>query len=405
MNRFDLNTEELINLLLDKETSADDKTIILQELQKHPESIEMLNQYSSLQDLLSKTKVTPIPPPSDWTNSIMQQVKLLSDRHFAFLWFGKLKYALFGLLLLLPFGLYFSLEQSSDFSSKNYKADQQKTETVPNTNNSHSDFLSLNNNNQNLETNSSKSASNKSPLANKEKVRVINQTPQQLRTNLVDNNLRIGNNLHNTFDIKNNSDNFRLNSKDIHFSNSSNQSTHTIIINVNTPNKITYSQPYPDKTNFLIQTRGIYAITKPEKNFPENDFIGNTYNFGIYLDIYENVYAGAEFGTEVFSQIFFGNNQQTTIYDQTPTLFYFGLAGKYEFNQLSFGKFKPVGHLFVGGSSLGPLIRLNTVLQADLSRTIGVFAGIEAGALYYKNQNIWYNSSKLGIVGGINFKF
>jgi len=407
MNRFDLNTEELINLLFDKDTTAVDRSMILQELQKRPESAKMLEQYRNLQSILDKTKVAPTPPPVDWTDSIMQMVKSISDKHFGFAWFGKLKYALFGLLILIPFSLYLFNFNFNEISKNNTVLPElsMKLDNQNNTNSNIED-VATNNIKQSNNPRASKQNNLKKPtLIKKSLIDKRNNDFQQnpnINRDYID---KLTINPNEQFFPPNKLDSFVLNDKRILPSPSR-------LNNHNKPNIVFDSPISPalsrinfDKLNIVVQARGNYAITSPEKNFPENDFIGKTYNLGIYFDVYENVYAGAEFGNEVFSQIFVANNQQTAVYDQSPTLFYFGLAGRYEFSQLSIGSFKPIGHLFVGGSSLGPLFRLNTVIQADISKTIGVFVGLEGGLLYYKNQNIWYNSSKLGIVGGINFKF
>lgn len=406
MNRFDLNTEELIHLLFDSDTTTSDKSVILQELQKRPDSGSLLEQYQSLQSLLDKVKSPPPPPPIDWTNSIMNQIKSLSDKHFGFAWFGKLKYALFGLLILIPFGLYLSNFNINDIAQNNsnppenpVKLDNQNSIDM-NEQDISTNKINLNNNPQ-----SPNPETTKPMLIRKSKIHNRNiEYQQNLNTNPNDID-KPTLNPNEQFVKSNKLDFYGLDGKRILPSSSR-------LIKQNKLNVVFDSLQSPalrrinyDKLNFFVQIRGNYAITSPEKNFPENDFIGKTYNLGLYLDVYENVYAGAEFGTEVFSQIFIVNNQQTIAYEQSPTLFYFGLSGRYEFNQLSIASFKPVGHLFVGGSSLGPLIRLNTVIQADLNKQIGVFVGLEGGVLYYKNQNIWYNSSKLGIVGGINVKF
>lgn len=410
MNRFDLNTEELINLLMDKDTSAVDKTLILEELQKNPESKTLIDEYSHLQSTFNNVKTTAVPPPTDWTNSVMEQVRLISERHFAYSWFGKLKYALLGLLLLIPFGLYLSLSDNDEKSNITVNKDTNTQISVENNIVSQNQLDINNPNDIKSQPKTVKKTdkiildviANNNFIANETKDNAKKISDNNISYYLESNsllNLNEEMNLNiNTVDLSN------IQIKDIYNSDiQSNSQDISITPRVISP--ISLFNLNLSKNSFIIQSRGSYAITNPEKSFAENDFFGNTYNLGIYLDVYDNVYAGAEFGSEVFSQIFLDNAQPGTVYDQSPTLFYFGLSGKYEANQLSFGAFKPVGHLFVGGSSLGPLVRANTVIQANVINSIGIFVGLEGSLLYYKNQNIWYNSGKLGLVGGINFKF
>ena len=410
MNRFDLNTEELINLMMDNDTSPVDKTLILEELQKNPESKTLIDEYSQLQSTLNKAKPTAVPPPNAWTNSVMEQVKLISERHFAYSWFGKLKYALLGLLLLFPFGLYLSLSDNEEKSNITVNKETNTQTSVDN---------NIVNQNQLEITNPTYLTSQPNSIKKNDKIKlnviannklIANETKanaKKISNNLIRNNLEPNSLLYSNEEMNVNIHTMDLTDiqiKDIYNSDiQSNSKDISITPRVNStisPFNLNFS-----KNSFMIQSRGSYAITNPEKSFAENDFFGNTYNLGIYVDVYDNVYFGAEFGSEVFSQIFLDNAQPGTVYDQTPTLFYFGLSGKYEANQLSFGSFKTVGHLFVGGSSLGPLVRANTVIQADIINSIGIFVGLEGSLLYYKNQNIWYNSGKLGLVGGINLKF
>lgn len=403
MNRFDLNTEELINLLIDKDTSAVDKSQIMEELQNRPDSSGLLQEYSHLQNILENVKSPVSVPPPDWTTSVLEQVKYISEQHFGFSWFGKLKYALLGLILLIPFGLYLAFDNPENTTSKN------TTSTIGIMNNSNSEEIhnqesQLKNSDRDIAKETNRVTQLNYQSANKQISVVPSQTTkidETIETNTSPVPEPTYTEVHNTFD---NYDYSSLLQKNVISSNLS-LSNFTDIVSQILPIKMNYSRTQPSKINIMLQTRGSYALTNPEMNFAENDFIGNTYNLGVYVDVYENVYAGAEFGSEVFSQIFVGSEQPGEIYDQTPTLFYFGLSGKYEFNQLSLGIVKPVGHLFVGGSSLGPLVRANAVIQANLLNQVGIFVGLEGGLLYYKNQNTWYNSSKLGIVGGINFKF
>lgn len=410
MNRFDLNTEELINLMMDNDTSPVDKTLILEELQKNPESKTLIDEYSQLQSTLNNAKPTAVPPPNDWTNSVMEQVRLISERHFAYSWFGKLKYALLGLLLLIPFGLYLSLNDDEEKSNITVNKETNTQTSVDNNIVNQNQLEIINPNYITSQPNTIKKTdkiklnaiANKKLIANETKANSKKISYNLIRNNLEPNSLLYSNeemnvNIH-TVDLTD------IQIKDIY---NSDIQSHSKDISI-TPRVNSPISPFNlnfSKNSFIIQSRGSYAITNPEKSFAENDFFGNTYNLGIYVDVYDNVYVGAEFGSEVFSQIFLDNAQPGTVYDQSPTLFYFGLSGKYESNQLSFGPFKPVGHLFVGGSSLGPLVRANTVIQANIINSIGIFVGLEGSLLYYKNQNIWYNSGKLGLVGGINLKF
>lgn len=409
MNKYDLNTEELINLLLDKDTSESDKTSILEQLNNNPENQSLLQDYKNLQSMIDKATPPLVSPPVEWTNAVLDEVKTISEQHFALQMLQKAKYALLGLLFLLPIGIYFALfnqnnQAESIGSAKSITQNIDVKENNSNFDNNNKETPLL----TNFDSKKTKSESTKS-----KRNKVISKTNKNSTVNnsteLSQNTATKPNEIEEKNIIESIDNQFieRIEEQQIIAQNVepkivSQPNINSIANNENDESKKLTTLP---KLNIILQSRGIYALTNPEKNYPENDFIGKTYNLGVFFEVYDNSFAGAEFGSEVFSQIFFDQTIDGLPYDQQPTLFYFGLSGKYEFNQLSFGIIKPVGHLFVGGSSLGPLVRSNIVLQANIISNLGVFAGVEGGLLYYKNQNVWYNSGKLSAIGGINIRF
>jgi hypothetical protein len=157
------------------------------------------------------------------------------------------------------------------------------------------------------------------------------------------------------------------------------------------------------KTNWLIQYRGLYAVSNPEKGLQGRNFYFNSYCFGGFVEAFDGIYLGAEFGSEPYSQIFLDPNTSVQ-FEQTPNIFYFGVAGKFELKKTQLFGIHPCAQLFAGSSSLGPIVRTNLTLQYDLFGKVGMFFGTEGGMVFYSNQGVWYNSGKLGLIGGLNIK-
>jgi hypothetical protein len=122
------------------------------------------------------------------------------------------------------------------------------------------------------------------------------------------------------------------------------------------------------------------------------------------LETFPNISFGAEFGNEPFSQIYL-NSANSTEYTQTPNVTYFGVAARYDANQWKILNIHPVAQLFAGGSSLGPLTRLNMQLEYNGIKYLGIYCGIEGGFLLYSDQGKWLSSKKVGAIFGANFKF
>ncbi len=445
MNKSDLNkTDKLINQLFDKDISPQKKEHILKELSQYPEYKSELDMYNEINSAIQSDKEI-LSPPIEFKNAIFSQIQSISEQHFSKDPTHYSKYIFFGaLLLLFVFVSYFSLHNfSNNYQTVNNlsnSTNKTATQTEQNQKQRYTQSnSSINSSSEHIEAINNISNDTKSNSNNFEAIKSNNN---KTYTNLLDNIQPKARKISSNDDISKNLNDIKSVDRDIAptqgitFENTSitdnNQNTNTKdkrTNNILAMNNIASSNPSSNKfaiinslnsglnvfrqfnpsyespkSYILIQYRGLSALSNPEKSIqPNNAFLAN-YCLGIFLETFNELYFGAEFGNETFSQIYLDQNTQIK-YEQTPKVFYFGVAGKYNLTDYHFIGIYPSVQLFAGSSSLGPVFRSNLLLQSNaISNKFSIFAGIEGSTVLYSNQNVWYTSKKLSIVGGLNVK-
>lgn len=129
-------------------------------------------------------------------------------------------------------------------------------------------------------------------------------------------------------------------------------------------------------------------------------------NFGLTLlyDLDKNNAFAIEVGQEDFQQRFEGNiNDFPALFKQNYTAFWVGTS--YQYTHTNYGIVDPYVRAMIGGTRIGPLVKLNIGGKYYLSNKLYVFAGIENTALFYKFQNKQNTSLKSGISAGLSVKF
>lgn len=415
-----LNTEDLIIHLFDKDISKAELSEINSILAERPEAPAMLDDYSELNQTLQSISLPFVAPDSSITNELFDKINNISEKHFAIPFWNRFKYAIVALLLLISFSSYFAYDYFQNKNSVNNLAQSDtKISKINNQINTSEPTESLVEKSQTVESQGNKLKANNlnNSLDNKSiNDAVVNSvTNQEVET---------------TENLSANTDIIAMNRKAYNdylveqgemqiftFQETEPQNRHLDFSNF-AENRITpiFTKPielakrtftpskFRGKNEYLIQYRSIFALSKPEAQMQGTDFYYKNYNFALFLKTFDGIYFGAEFGSEQYSQIFLDTSLGTT-YQTSPSVFYFGLNSKFELNQFEFVNIKPVVNLFAGSSSLGPITRANLVAQYGLfDDRIRLFAGYEAGLLLYKNQNKWYNTTKTGLIGGINIK-
>lgn len=436
MNRYDLNrVDELVNRLLDRDISATEKSSIMNELKQYPEYTKTLADYELIQSAVKNDR-NILMPPKDFDKAVFAEVDKISRVLVPQSFFVRNKYALIGLLLLfVGFTGYFGQDlfksdmdktdlvtaskvdktsQSTVQSSITSEIKKIEVKQVPVVSNSEVNVNSAKMNSSGKSTNFAKNTSTTKSIEkvakhnlykdtevistdltkeSKETIAHSQMTNPSTEFNesnkIVLENESIIDPRFNLVVVNSNFDKYRQN-QITPFAISQNKYTRALFQNIS-------------KTDWLIQYRGLYAVSNPEKGLQGRNFYFNSYNFGGFVEAFDGIYLGAEFGAEPYSQIFLDPNTEIE-FEQTPDIFYFGVAGKFELKNFKYAGIYPAAQLFAGSSSLGPILRSNLTLQYDIINNFGLFAGLEGGMVFYSNEGIWYNSGKLGLIGGLKIK-
>ncbi len=144
-----------------------------------------------------------------------------------------------------------------------------------------------------------------------------------------------------------------------------------------------------------------YSHLAINSQFYDNVIISGMYHFS------DNHSVGIEMGWERFAQSFTTNYYgEVTEQKQYPKRFLAGISYRFTYTNL-FGLeyVAPYSEIFTGGSSLGPIGKLNAGIRFTPINNISMNLGYEYGFLYYSVDNKTYNSEKQGFVYRISYNF
>ncbi len=150
--------------------------------------------------------------------------------------------------------------------------------------------------------------------------------------------------------------------------------------------------------------RYLPSVDLPNQNIPDINNIG----IGLHYDLSEDHSLGIEGGRELFSQEFtrvLGN--QTVIYRQNPSLYWYGIAYRFSASDLSIGDgwLTPYAQGFAGWAQNGPLVKLAGGLRLLPETRVSLFAGLEFSRLYYPVQAVYFSAEKYSFVAGASIRF
>ncbi|OGU12413.1 MAG: hypothetical protein A2X61_04635 [Ignavibacteria bacterium GWB2_35_12] len=153
--------------------------------------------------------------------------------------------------------------------------------------------------------------------------------------------------------------------------------------------------------------RGISAKSYPTVYMPSqwNPIISN-FSLGGYVTLVDGLDVGMEAGLENFGLVYF-NYETIRIDKKNPFLYWAGIGLKGQITkhiELLAGA-KPYAQVFVGGTNIGPNIRMAGGLEYSWDNGLGFIIGIEGSSLFYNVQDNWYSTEKLGFTYGVLYSF
>lgn len=164
-----------------------------------------------------------------------------------------------------------------------------------------------------------------------------------------------------------------------------------------------------ERTKFGLELRNINAKsavasgTVPTSSNPwfSNMSLALSYNFD------KNHSLGFAIGQEAFMQDF-TNLTDGIVYSfkQNPLLFWYGLQYKLTLPDLIYANvIYPYASVLVGGTTVGPMGRIQAGLTFKPDKRVSFYLGAEASTLYYNVQNNIYNTTKYGVTYGIGLHY
>ncbi len=163
-----------------------------------------------------------------------------------------------------------------------------------------------------------------------------------------------------------------------------------------------------EETQFEIGFKYLSESSNPDFSHlaVNNQFYDNLIVSGMY-HFDSNHALGVELGWERFAQSFVTDYYgQLSELKQYPKRFTAGMMYRFTYTALFGIDFiSPYTELFAGGSSLGPISKLNAGIRFSPLNNVSMNLGYEYGILYYSVDNKTYNSEKNGLVYRISYNF
>ncbi len=143
----------------------------------------------------------------------------------------------------------------------------------------------------------------------------------------------------------------------------------------------------------------------PKETIYPNDISKiNNLSLTLLYNLSEKIKSGIELRQETFFAQFSGiENSQLFKYSQQPNFLSIGLSARYELiNNLNYSTFLQIN---LGFNKFGIIGRNSLGLEYLLYDDISLILIAEFSNLWFKHQENWFDSKKLGIHYGVNFKF
>lgn len=161
-------------------------------------------------------------------------------------------------------------------------------------------------------------------------------------------------------------------------------------------------------TGFVLQVRNASARSYPVSSMPSQyDPAITNMSIGVMYRLSDRHALGIEVGQEAFAQQFSGRNGPYAVtYEQNPLAFW--ATASYRLTAESFVStvLVPFVQVDLGGAlQIGPLGRAYAGFEIRPVQNIAFLLGVEGSVLYYRFQNQWFNTQKLGLTYGLSYGF
>ena len=140
-----------------------------------------------------------------------------------------------------------------------------------------------------------------------------------------------------------------------------------------------------------------------ETIWPAQEQLFNNFSFAIFYPVYDRFHLGLDIRRENFYQKFAGSeNNREFDYEQQPNFTTYDLNFRYFTKKYYI--FNPFAELSVGGNSIGFVGRLQAGFYYSPVSGINFVFGAQYNSMYYSHQGRNYNSGKISLNSGVNFK-
>jgi hypothetical protein len=158
-----------------------------------------------------------------------------------------------------------------------------------------------------------------------------------------------------------------------------------------------------------LQIRAFTARSIPEFNLaPLDNPTFNNMAISMFYKFHPNFSVGFEAGQENFLQQYDGydDDGRYVAYKQNYNGFWSGIAFQYDFEELQgVSGLMPMARVMIGGAKVGPMVRGMFALQYNYMNSFSLYTGIESSALFYRYNDNYFSTSKLGLTFGGSVKF
>ena len=135
--------------------------------------------------------------------------------------------------------------------------------------------------------------------------------------------------------------------------------------------------------------------------------ISNFNNLGLELcySVSDNIFIGADLRQETFFGNYQGKDNEGNLknYEQQPNLTSYGFVFKYIF--FEYNNFKINSQFNMDFNTYGYIVRPMIGFEYNLYPNLSVSSDLEYGRMWFNHQGKLFNTSKIGINYGINYKF